>query len=290
MKSGYIFVSLIFIAIVGGGFYMVFRQNDSIAVTSTSENQAAEPLPPPPIFNKDSLDKAISDVVSSYTDLDIGVSVKAIKDESASEYNGDLVFMAASTNKVPVVIYALNQVEQGKVKLNTPIQGIQLQTHIERMLVDSNNESWEALIRYFGNNNIKAYLNDIGISTYYINNQNDISPNDAAKLLKLLTTEPLLNQEHQDLIINYMKIGTTGPLVLEENYTNIPHKAGWLDDRLHLIGYLNVGENGSHDVSFGIYSKTSNGSPYSNSSGTTLINTIIKTIESELQRAASEQI
>lgn len=190
-----------------------------------------------PSFNIDLLQKNISKIINEYPSLETGVSVQSYLDNLQVNINSDTNFDAASTNKLPVAIYALHKIDQGELSFDTDIYGVSLRDTLEAMIIQSNNQAWENLISYFRILNIKGYLKPLGITSFYNYDQNVISPQDAAKLMRL-SQNGILGKDTAQYLINIMSRSITGPINLPAEFINIPKKTGWLDTNYNLIGVI----------------------------------------------------
>lgn len=209
-------------------------------------------------FNSNKLSEKLSLISNNFSNIDTAISVQSISDSSSSNINGYVSLEAASVNKVPVAIYAFNKIDNNELSLNSDIYGQQLGDLLEAMLVDSNNSAWETLISYFGLQNIKKYMESLNVETFYSQDKNYISAQDSATILKAAYSGAL-SKESLQYLNKLMSNSYTGPITLPEEYANTANKAGWLEDRYHIIGIL---EQNGKTVSFAIFSQAKDGYDY----------------------------
>jgi hypothetical protein len=265
-----------------GVYFIMSRQGEAISLNSTSQEQKeaeqAPPPPPPPMYDTAALQQSLDAIVARYP-LDSAVSVQAVGEDIVTNVQADAEYIAASTTKAIVATYALHQVEQGEVTLQSTISGASLQEHITRMIVDSNNTSWYALLEYFGYSNITAYANANGAPSFKAV-PNTITPIDMAKFIHNMHAGTLINKEHQTFLEGLMSTAYTGPIKLNDSFSSVIRKAGWLSDRAHLTGVVVSGDKA---VSYAIYTKVGPNGGYTYANSSALINDVLTAITTALQ-------
>jgi hypothetical protein len=276
---------LLFIALVGlfmyGVYFIMSRQGEAISLTSSGQEQKQEeqaPAPPPPMYDTAALQLTLEAIVAKYT-LDSAVSIQAVGEDIVTNVQADAEYIAASTTKAIVATYALSQVEKGDITLQSIINGTSLQTHITRMIVDSNNTSWYALLEYFGYSNITAYANANGAPSFKAV-PNTITPADMAKFIHNMHAGTLINKEHQTFLEGLMSTSYTGPIKLNDSFSSVIRKAGWLSDRAHLTGVVVSGDKA---VSYAIYTKVGPNGGYTYANSSALINDVLTSVTAALQ-------
>lgn len=279
-----IFKIILAVLLVGlfmyGVYFVMSRQGEAISLSTSQEVKEEEkaPAPPPPMYDTVALQQSLEAIVAKYP-LDSAVSVQAVGEDITTNVQADAEYIAASTTKAIVATYALNQVEEGKITLQTTISGASLQEHITRMIVDSNNNSWYALLEYFGYNNITAYANANGAPSFKAV-ENTITPADMAKFIHNMHAGMLINKDHQTFLEGLMSTAYTGPIKLNESFANIIRKAGWLSDRAHLTGVIVSGDKA---VSYAIYTKVGPNGGYTYANSSALINDVLAAVTAALQ-------
>lgn len=201
---------------------------------------------------------AIQKVVDANPKLTIGASYIDLGSGKLSNVNGGTIFTAASTTKVLVGCFLLSQVEAGKHSLNDVVGGVPASTHLQRMINQSSNASWVALMEWLGYDAQKAYADSLGVNSYRYQN-NTVNPNDMALLLSKLHTGKLLNPEHTKLLLSYMQHTNDElmiPAAVPAGVTSY-HKYGQLDRLLHDIGII---DNGKSPFAVTIYTNDPKGS------------------------------
>lgn len=264
-----------------GVYFVMSRQGEAISLQVSGEQKTEEqapPPPPPPLYDTTALQQSIETIIAKYP-LDSAVSVQAVGEDITTNVQADAEYIAASTTKAIVATYALSQVEKGEVTLQTTISGASLQEHITRMIVDSNNASWYALLEYFGYSNITAYANANGAPSFKAV-PNTIKPVDMATFIRNMHAGTLIDKENQTFLEGLMSTAYTGPIKLNDSFANIIRKAGWLSDRAHLTGVLVSGDKA---VSYAIYTKIDDNGNYSYANSSALINDVLAAITTALE-------
>lgn len=135
-----------------------------------------------------------------------GVFVIDLLTGAGASYHGDDAFPAASTFKLPVVIYALNQVGQGEAALEELLvyreedweagtgilqasaegDAYRLAYLLELAITYSDNIALNMLMRRFGETNIYAYIQALGPSVLFYSDETwGATPREMASLLSL---------------------------------------------------------------------------------------------------------
>lgn len=134
-----------------------------------------------------------------------GLYVIDLKTGASLGINADEVFPAASTWKLPTVMYALDQVAKGKASLGEPLtyteddwwpgtgilQGsepgdqYQLGYLVEVAATHSDNIAWLMLDRRFGTENIDTYVQQLGAQPVWYNDRVFTTPRDMARFMRL---------------------------------------------------------------------------------------------------------
>lgn len=132
------------------------------------------------------------------------ISIYDIGNNESFGLNETVSFHAASVMKVLVATAALEEVEKGKYKLNSPLGNSTFQYQLQQMINQSNNYSWD----YF--NNLLGFkreqetadrLSLTGVNVF----QNHMTTKGVRELLLKLYRGELLTREHRDLLFSYMQ-------------------------------------------------------------------------------------
>ncbi len=96
---------------------------------------------------------------------DIRVSVTQLNGGGwSASYRGHEQTVAASTYKVYVVAYALNQIADGKLSFDDEIKGMTFRECMSRTIIQSDNSCPEAMMEKFGRSTINSFLYERGFS------------------------------------------------------------------------------------------------------------------------------
>lgn len=197
----------------------------------------------------------------------------AQKDETLASYREDLVFKSASLIKTPIMLCALEAVENGELSLDTkiPVQPCQcvgdeapviqndtdvpLSVLLEYMITDSNNSATNVLIDWLGMDRVNACSQKIGLEDTLLRRhmldyeaarqgrENRTSAKDMRRLYTLL---------HKGEVLTSFQCKTALPILLRQHDKELllfanpnqkaAHKTGGLADIAHDAGIL-YGEN-----------------------------------------------
>lgn len=197
------------------------------------------------------LSAAMQSAVDANSDFIIGISFFDLDRGVSASVNGDFSFTAASTTKLLAAVTFLNGVEKGAYSLSQPLEDRSAEYHLQQMINQSNNHSWDlfnALLTLKGQEN---YAKSIGINSFD-GQQNKITPNDMALLLRKLFTGELLQDGYTRLLLSYMD-KTNEESFLPSGLpagASIFHKYGIYEDNVHDGGIIT---DGNHRYILAIY-------------------------------------
>ncbi|HLD11885.1 MAG TPA: serine hydrolase, partial [Patescibacteria group bacterium] len=137
---------------------------------------------------------------------------------------------AASVMKVLVATLLLQRVEAGEIQLTDSLKGLPVQTHLQRMINISDNNSWAAFNEYLGLSNLQKFAESLGMQDTNLFN-NTISSYDVNLLFTKILKGKILTEEHRNLLLSYMQNTETEdriPAVVPKEIT-LYHKTGSLD-------------------------------------------------------------
>lgn len=197
--------------------------------------QAASTPEPLKKINEPALAVAISEIISTYPDHDIGVSLRDIKTGEAYDYGVQDQFIAASISKLLTAAFYLSKVESGEYTLEQNFGDETARSLIEKMIGRSDNDAWRKLNEELGKVNLEAYAHSKGYVSYE-SADNKIKPAEVSKLLDEIYNTKLLNRAHTDIILTAMKSGAEERQFIRPALApdiTVYHKAGWLKDRAH---------------------------------------------------------
>ena len=277
MNKNFIAGALMGICLIFAGMLLIYNQQKGYSIDTPQSNIQA-PAITKPSFKNDVLEQNLSIILSQYPSLENGISVQSYADSVQVNINANTNFDAASTNKLPVAVYALQKIDQGELSFDSSIYGTSLKDTLESMIIQSDNQAWENLLTYFGIQNIKEYLAPLGVTSFYNNDQNVISPQDAAKLIRL-SQNGALGKNTAEYLENIMSQSITGPVSLATEFANMPKKAGWLDTNYNFVGIIN---KDNKKFSVAIYTKNKDGSELDYQIAQDFINTILVQINASI--------
>ncbi len=228
-------------AIVLVGFFgiQIFRtlsRNHSKAVAERAaevDKKAAEIARQAALAKQAELRQKITDIIAQYPDLQIGVTVADITNNISDTIGVDAKYEAASISKLITATLFLHQVEQGTYSIRTPINGDTAQNQLERLIVDSDNNAWEAFNIKLKRPALEAWAKSNGLNSYTAKT-NTVSVTDIGTLLSKLQRREILNEEHTALLLSYMSRANYRDYIISAIPDGVKayHKAGVLDDRI----------------------------------------------------------
>ncbi|MDB5185522.1 MAG: beta-lactamase [Candidatus Saccharibacteria bacterium] len=239
-------ITIVAVAVCGFVFLFGGGAKESAAVlnsvTESKQKQPEKVIPPP--VDTTAMQAEIDKIIAANPKLQISVATVDINADKQTFQGVDAPYIAASVSKVISAIYYLQGVEKGKHTLDTKIGGSPAGPQIEKMITESDNQSWWNLNDYAGRPKITAYGASIGLQKYDANT-NTILTADVALLLKKLYKRELLNEEHTALLLSYMERANKKDFIAASVPTGVKvhHKAGWLDDRSHDAAIIDNGKN-----------------------------------------------
>lgn len=189
--------------------------------------------------------KDFSQLTQSYnqilatTQAEFGITFLDLKTGEKLFINGEKTFHAASTSKAIVGAYALKQVDEQKLSLDENISGLTLSERIRLMINISDNDSWEALLNYFGISTIQNFSRGLDLSaTNHFDNTS--TADDLAKFLEKIYKNEVLSQKNKNYLLAFMQNTEK-----EDRITaGIPsknlvfHKGGTYNGEIHDIGII----------------------------------------------------
>lgn len=279
-KSRKISLRLIFLValLVFGGKFVIGRifheqkQNPNTSTTPKPEKKVlAEPIT---TTTWNDLDQKVSAIINENSPLNISVAITDINSNTKANYGVQEAFHGASTTKVLTAAAYLHDVETGKRTLTENLGGGSAQSHIKRMINQSDNNSWAVLNSAVGYNRLNSYARTNGINSYkYLGNI--MTTSDQSLLLSKLYQRQLLNEEHSKLLLSFMQNTNNEDMIPKATPGGtLYHKYGQLDDRLHDSAILVYKDR---PVVVVIYTKgTSDGNVYS--TRTQLVQQIARTV------------
>lgn len=198
--------------------------------------------------------------------LEIGVSTIDLTNNMRYDYGlGDTEYIAASTTKLLSASLFLHDVELGKASLGQPLGGSTAQAEMQKMVVISDDTAWEDFNTLLGHPALLQYAHSLGMSSYDPDN-NLITSDDLALLLASLYQGKLLDSQHTQLLLSYMRqadytqyIGGVMPKGVK-----FYHKIGYLDDRVMDAAII---DNGKHPYVLVIFTKDPSGNSYDETAG-----------------------
>ena len=187
----------------------------------------------------DSYNQVLSD-----TQAEFGITYLDLETGEKASINGEKVFHAASTTKPIVAVYALKQVDEGKLSLEQKIGELPLSERIRLLVNISDNDSWEQLLKFFGISKIQNFSQSLGLlNTNHF--KNTTTSGDLANFLVKIHRQPILSSKNKEFLLSLMqKTETEGRIPAGiANWKLVYHKAGSFNGEVHDIAIVNHPKN-----------------------------------------------
>ncbi|SHF54605.1 Beta-lactamase class A [Caldanaerobius fijiensis DSM 17918] len=191
----------------------------------------------------------------------ISVYVHDLTTGQTLSIGGDRVYAAASTIKLPLVLYLYEQAAAGKVDLNTkltytpqyymqgtgilqgqPFGGQYTIRELSRLAIEySDNVAWQMLLDYAGQDNLTAFEKSLGAkATGLVNGLSVTTPKDMDIYLSELLTFRDENYDLGNEVLYYMEHSIFSEGIPQELPSGVvvAHKMGALDDKFHDVGIV----------------------------------------------------
>jgi beta-lactamase class A len=247
------------------------------------------------------LTKKLQDLAAKYPKLHAGALFIDLDNGSYSNFQGDTVFAAASTIKIPILVAFFEDVDAGKIRLdetlvatkdviasgsgdmqylgvNKPYSALETAT---KMNVISDNTATNMLIeRMGGKEALNARFKAWGLTSTVINNAlpdlegtNTTSPRDLVTILAKVNQGEIISVRSRDRLLDIMQETRTRTLLprgLEKN-ADIAHKTGDIGKMLGDAGIVDM-PNGKRYIGAAMVKR-----PHNDSNARTLIQQMSRT-------------
>lgn len=254
-------ISIMIICILTAFFIIRIVINANNVATSVSiETNAKEE------YNLSNLDygplkQKIMDYISA-NQLSAGIYFKDINTNITFGINENKTFVAASTVKVPIMLYLYTLAAEKKIDLNTKVvydkdkdfeSGAGVLEHIAKQgdkyslralasqaITTSDNVANRMIMRYLGKENIIKFMKGLGGQIVYPNGKNITTPKDMVTYMEAVISFSKAYPEIGEMFLNDMAhtVYNSGiPALLPENLF-IPHKEGDLNDVANDVGIV----------------------------------------------------
>jgi beta-lactamase class A len=224
--------------------YFIRLWNGDEAEAQNAEIPVIQPVDTVTTEELGEMGQRINGVIAEHAEVQIAVSIINLNSGEQLDYGVNESYHGASTVKLVTASLYLQEVEAGEHTLDEIISGVSARKQLRRLIVNSDNEAWYALDGVMGNEALQQWGQDIGLSTYEAESRL-MSANDYARLLKKIYRNELLNNEHTDLLMSFMKQADRTDLIKASIPASVEvyHKAGWLTDRVHDGAIVDNGVN-----------------------------------------------
>jgi beta-lactamase class A len=257
--------------LLSGGLSVGANSNEGSIVDNVKK--AVAPAPKPKIVDTTTFDTTVNQLIASHSGLDVGTSITDLKTGKSYQYGDTSAYTAASVNKLVTAFGFIHKVEQGQATMQDTVGGYTAQEQIRKMLVNSDNTAWKSfyVASILPCSAQNTYAHELGLTSYDCVS-NAVNAADINTLLTKLYNKQLLNAEHTDLVLGYMKQANYRQYIVAAVPTSLTvyHKVGFLEDRVHDAAII---DDGKHAYVLVIFTKTKS-TIYPMTSGTELIHSI----------------
>ena len=211
-------------------------------------------------------------------DLDVSAFMLVLDDGRYAQLEPDTALPAASSIKTPILLVALEEIDEGRLSWNEPLQlnetvvgggagwmaskplGTRFPTHevATEMIRVSDNTATNLLIeRLGGQESLNARFNALGLSATKVNDwlpdlkgTNSTSARDLARSLALVDTGEALSIRSRDLFREVMSTSITNTLLPRGLLRGLGGRQGEPDDSLMVKGYRVLNKTGDIGIAY----------------------------------------
>lgn len=200
----------------------------------------------------------VNSLIATHSDENVTVSTADLSTNNTMTLGDQGTFTAASTAKLITAIVLLHQVEQGRLTLDTYIDGQTADALLQNMIINSDNDAWQSLNDYLTHDALQAYTAQLGWKDYDPS-VNTLLPSDMTLLAQKFYEGKLLNTADTQHLLSLMQQANKQEYIVDAVQSADPnlkvyHKAGWLDGLMHDVAIIS---NGKQSIVLAIYSYNS---------------------------------
>ncbi len=159
-----------------------------------------------------------------------------------ASYLGGEQTVAASTYKIYVVAYALNEISKGKLSYDDKINDMSLRQCIERTIVQSDNDCPEAMMDKFGRTNLNNFLYARGYSratTFTNTTASQTTTNDLTKAMIEIDNGRLVRGAERSFMLDLMGRSVHRQGIVAGSSAPVQNKVGFLWNYLNDAAIVN---------------------------------------------------
>lgn len=201
------------------------------------------------------LSSSVNSVINNNPAIDFEVSsVDITGGDKQLTYGQTGPVTAASVSKILTATDFLQEVELGKQSLTQIFDdGDSASYALQQMIVASDDDAWEDLNNQLTYPQIQDYANRIGVNSFQWQN-NTLSAYDTANLLAKLFEGKLLNIDHTNLLLGYLKQANYRQFIVPAvpSYDTVYHKIGEEDDNVNDAAII-TNQNQSQAITLAIF-------------------------------------
>lgn len=190
--------------------------------------------------NKDELLNKIKNLVfETNSDIDFGITVYDLKNDTHYGYNDERTYHAASVPKILTAIYLLKKVQNNEIKLSDDLGAFTVEYNLKQMVNQSNTEAWEMIDDLVGIGPQQEFADSLNLKSVNFN-KNLVSPQDAALLFVKLWKGDILEDRYQKRLLSFMQNTETENLITPAIPKEIPlyHKSGLFEGQVYDVAII----------------------------------------------------
>lgn len=219
-------------AIAAGSTIPTASTATTVTTATRSAGSTTAPLSPAQV-------RQLSDLLDEHSETRIGVAVEDTASGAITTVGSSDTFTAASTAKILAACAYYHLVEQGDRTLSQDVGAYSARYQLKQMVNQSNNESWAAIQRNIGFDELSDYADSLGIEDFDVES-NQLSTTDMANLLSKLYSGDLIDDTHRDQLLGWMQDTNMEQMIpsVTPSSIDVHHKYGLLSGALHDVAIL----------------------------------------------------
>lgn len=238
MRKLLIFILLAILLTAAGIFFTFFPKMDThlTRLINVSTQSANLKISEKKDFSQ--LSQSYNQILSQ-TSADFSITFLDLKTGEKVSIAGEKTFHAASATKPVVAVYALKQIDEGKIDFNQKIGELPLPERLRLMINVSDNNSWEQLLKFFGISKLQNFSQGLGLTNTSLF-KNTSTTEDLANFLVKIYRNEILSGESKESLLTWMQNTETEDRIPKgvENKKLVFHKAGSFAGGIHDIGII----------------------------------------------------
>lgn len=239
-----VLASLLILGFIGSAYLAIMRRAHANELPAAAKTTTTKQLPTASAAELAAMGQQINTVIAAHPDMQISVAITDLRTDQSYHYGVADGYIAASTAKLITATLFLHDVETGTYSLDTPINGTTANDALQQLIVNSDNDAWQAFNNLLGHPALETWAGQIGLTNYNAD-ANILTADDINVLMAKLYQHKLLDSDHTQLLLGFMKNANETEYIESSVPAGVKvyHKAGYLDDRVHDAAIIDDGKN-----------------------------------------------